>query len=343
MQESFLDRRERLRGEGKVELPLNIDSKKYLLSNISYMDLLVISPFMVVSFILIMVFHNTLGLSQGTIIISILPTLIVGMFQIIKHPIRKNISFIQFRVLWKLNYNKRIKQFNYQKGEMDMSNDSDVRKRLGIKSVYSGTYETSDNNFVKVIQVSSINLSLMSMKEQKDVFDGYRTFINELNTKSIQISQIAQPVNLAQYLLFIDLKTEEEEDIAKRMLKRSYKNYIENIQKSRNMVKRERYIIISTPIGSDREKSLQEVERTSLIIQSKIDNMLHGSARLSSEILQNNELIKLIYTCLDYENAQNQGDYIVDRANNKMNITLGEDSAQEIIDMFEKKLSETIN
>src|SRR5690606_32231638 len=129
---------------------------------------------------------------------------------------------------------------------------------------------TTDNHVVKVIEVSSVNLSLMNETEIQNIFSSYRTFINELNTKHIQISQIAQPVNLSQYMLYVDRKTENEKNHAKRMLKQSYKSYVENIQKSCNTVQRKRYIIIRSTTINDQEKTLQELERTAVIFQSKI-------------------------------------------------------------------------
>lgn len=343
MRESYLDRKDRLRGEGKVELPLNIDTKKYLIGNIAFKDLLVVSPFALLSIIIIVILHKTGNLSQTTFIVSLAPTGFMAMLQIIKHPIRKNLSFLTFRVLWRLKYNKRKKQFYYQKGEISMANQEDVRLKLGIKNVFSGAFETTDGYFAKVLEVSSVNLSLMNKTEMNNIFESYRTYLNEMNLKSIQIEQIAQPVNLSQYLLYIDRKTENEQNYAKRMLKQSYKRYVEDIQKSRNMVQRKRYIIIRQSVGSDREKSIQELDRKALIEQSKIENMLTGSARLNVKILQNEELIKLIYTCLDYDNAQAQGENIVTRANSKIDVSMGEKSAREIIDVFEKKLNESIN
>lgn len=341
MRESYLDRKERLKGEGKIELPLNIDSKRYLFANISFQDLAVISPFGILSIILMVIFYKTGNLSQTTVILSLVPTFFMTMLQIIKHPIRKNIPFLKYQIIWKIKYNKRQKQFIYQKGEIEM--EEDVRKRLGIKNVVAGCYETTDDRFVKVIQVSTVNLSLMNPSEKTKVLESYRTFLNELPTKYIQQAVIAQPINLSQYLLYVDRQTESNKDYVKSMLVAGYKSYIEQIQKSRNMVQREHYIIISKSIGSDREKTLNELEKIAMIIQAQIENMLSGSDKLQAKILQNDELIRLIYTCLDYDNAQSIGENIVGRAQNELDITLGEESAKEVLRKFEQKLYESIN
>ena len=222
--------------------------------------------------------------------------------------------------------------------------DQDLRKELGIKNVFSGCYETSDNRFVKVIEVSSINLSLMNSTESNQIYEGYGTFLSELQyLKDFQIAQISQPVNLSQYLLSVDKNTEGEKDLAKKLIISSYKKQVDRIQKSRNMVSRKRYIIIAHPISADREKSLQELERKTMLVETNVNNMLRGFSKLNAKILQNDELLKLMYTCLDYDNAQALGDFIVSRANSRVNISLGEKTAKEIIATFEKQINENIN
>lgn len=342
--ESYIDRKERLKGEGKVELPLNIDTKKYLIWKISFQDLIFVSPFLIFSAVTVILLHKSGHLSRATFFPTILPTILMIVVQSIKHPIRKNLTFLDYGVLWKIKYKRRNKEFYYSKGEIDMDNAQDTRLMLGIKNVFSGAYETTDNRFVKVLEVSSVNLSLMNRSEKKSIYESYRTFINELQLiKKIQLASIAQPINLTRYLHWIDKETSNELDHPKRMLGRSYKKYIENIQKSKNMVTRKRYIIIDQPISSDREKSLDELERKIKIVKSNLENMLTGDTRLEAKVLQNDELIKLMYTSLDYDSAQALGDFIVGRAQNQVNISLGEQTAKRIIETYQKQLEENIN
>ncbi|HZH61508.1 MAG TPA: hypothetical protein VEY70_18455 [Metabacillus sp.] len=345
--ESHLDRKQRLKGEGKFELPLNIDTKKYLVWKISFWDLLIAAPFIFLSLILMYIANKILDdLSTSTIIVCLSPALFVIILQLTKHPIRKNISLLQYGYVWKWKYRKRTKEFYYQKGEIDMHNidDQDTRKKLGIKNIYSGCYETTDNRFVKVLEVSSINLALMNRTEQIRIFDSYRTFLSDLQLiKHLQIEQISQPINLSQYMLYVKKLTEKETNAYKRMLGKSYQRYVEDTQKSRNMVSRKRYVVIDQPISSDREKSLEELERKVKVISASLENMIRGHERLNIKVLGNDELLKLMYTCLDYDNAQALGDYIVTRASNKVNISLGERTAREIIETYDKQLKEHIN
>lgn len=345
--ENILDRKERLKGEGKIELPLDVDTKKYLFRNIAFVDIFIVSPFIILSLIIVLILWKTGFLNPRTIIISSVPTVAILVLQLIKHPIRKrNLTFLQFGILWRINYKRRNKEFFYRKGAIDMENkkDKDTRKELGIKNVFSGCYETTDNRFVKVLEVSSINLSLMNNAESRKIYEAYGTFLSEIQfLNSIEICQISQPVNLSKYLLQVDEATENEKHFAKRMIISSYKKHIEQIQRSRNMVARKRYVIVDHPISSDREKSLAEVERKASLLEMNINGMLRGYSKLNATILKNDDLIKLIYTCLDYDNAQALGNHIVSRANNKANVSLGVTTAKEIIETYQKQIEEKIN
>ncbi len=334
-----------MRDEGKVELPLNVDTKKYLFAKISFMDLLVISPAIVLSLIMLVLFKKFGGLSTPKLMLSLAPSFFFAAFQILRHPERKNISFLQYGLIWRIKYKNRNKDFFYTKESMDMADRTfDSRRKLGIKNVFSGCYETTDNRLVKVIEVSSINLSLMNKNEKQSIYESYRAFITELSIiNKFQVEQIAQPINLTQYLINIDRQTEGETNIAKRMLARSYKRFGENIQKSREMVSRKRYFIIDHPISSDREKSIDELDKKTRIIESKLENMLIGQLKLKTKTLDNAQLTKLIYTTLDYDSSLSVGEYIINRANNKINFSVGENTAKELINSLEKQLRDGIN
>lgn len=344
--ENFIDRREKLKGEGKIELPLNIDTNKYLMWKISAKDIVIVSPAIVFSVFIIFTLHKTGNLNQNTFLLSLIPTVILGGFRTISHSHRKNIKFLDYGVMWKFNFWKRRKQFYYSKGEIDMAqNPEDTRTQLEIKNVFAGCYETTDDRLVKVLEVSSVNLSLLNPHESNQIYSSYRTFLNEvLMLKNIEINQIAQPVNLSKHLLYVDdvTKSQPNMNTAKRELAKSYRKYTEKTQKSRNMVSRKRYIVFDQKIGSDKEKALQELERKATLVRTSVHNMIMSGQKLEAKELNNDELIKLQYTCLDYDNSLSLGNYIINRANNKASISLGENSARDIVDQLQKQLDESI-
>ncbi|GIP45135.1 hypothetical protein J45TS6_35940 [Paenibacillus sp. J45TS6] len=311
--QSAVERRDRLREEGKIELPLNVDTKKYILSLIKYRDLLISLPLMAIG-ILALWYLTQLGYSFSAqlLLICLSPWGTFLLILTIHHPDRKNINFFTHRVIWRIQFNKRQKIFVYMKGDLMSSKQKknavkDIREQLGIKNIYSECYETTDNRFVKVIRVSSVNLSLLNKKEKTKIFQAYETFLNDLprSMLPLQVSQIAQPINLTNYGSYIEEKTAKEESHAKAILTKSYLNYIDDIQKSKNMVSRNRYVILARPFtNANRKKVLSELERDVKIVSSQIENMLGGRYEMKTKILDNEELFHLMFACIDYENAQ---------------------------------------
>ncbi|WP_181833222.1 hypothetical protein [Bacillus taeanensis] len=179
----------------------------------------------------------------------------------------------------------------------------DIRAKLGIFNITNGCYETLDNRLVKVLKVSTVNVSLMSPSDRGRVFESYQTFLNDIPREffDIQINQIVQPVDLKNYLIDIEQAMNKERDVNKRLLSQSYKNKIQQIQKSKNMVSRERYVILSAKNNS---KGLNTIDRNAETLKAQIENMLYGRYRLETTILDNAALEDLLYMAIDYESAQ---------------------------------------
>ena len=160
--------------------------------------------------------------------------------------------------------------------------------------------------------------------------------------KDIQFSQIAQPISLTRHIQSVVRKNRDEKNDVKRLLIKSYRNYIDEIQKSRDLVTRKRYMVISQKIGSDREKALEEIDQKSKLLITKVDAMTFVDTSLTIRELNNDDLIKLMYTCVDYDSAVAVGDHIISRANNRSPITVGEETAKQMIETLTKQLEEKI-
>lgn len=311
--QSAVERRERLREEGKIELPLNVDTKKYILSMIKYRDLLVSLPLMAIGFLVLwFLVQAGYSFSAQLLLICLSPWGTFLLILTLHHPDRKNINFFTHRVIWRIQFNRRQKLFVYTKGDFMSSKQKknaakDIREQLGIKNVYSECYETTDNRFVKVIRVSSVNLSLLNKKEKTKIFQAYETFLNDIprTMLPLQVSQIAQPINLTNYGRYIDDLTAKEESYTKSILAKSYLKHVDDIQKAKNMVSRNRYVILARPFNAlNRKKVLDELERDVKIVSTQLENMLGGRYELKTKVLDNEELFHLMFACIDYENAQ---------------------------------------
>ncbi|MFS0783352.1 hypothetical protein [Bacillus sp. 1P06AnD] len=338
------ERKEQLRNELKVELPVPIDTKRYLIGKVAFIDLAYYVPFLLFSILATIFLYLGGMLGKVTLTIAFAPTIAIVVFQSIKHPVRKEITLLQYSVLWKYKYKKRVKEFFYKKGELQMSEKNDARRKIGIKTTYADCYETNDNHFVRVFEVSSVNLSLANRPEKRSALDAFKVFMNTTNfLKDIQFSQIAQPINLSRHIQVTESKTKNEQNTTKRLLNRSYSKFVENIQKSTDLVTRKRYVILRVKIGNDRDRALDDIDQKSKLLISKLESMVLDYTTLRINQLNNEQLSKLIYTCIDYDNAVAIGSYIGDRASNRSNVTVGEESAQQLIDTLQRQLKENIS
>lgn len=342
---SYLDRKENLRAELKVQLPVPIDSKKYLIGKYSFQDVFIIAPFIMLSALLMFLLSKLGALNTISIVFASLPTVMAFLGQTMKHSVRKEIPYFIYGVLWVLQYKRRTKEFHLQKGALELSDYNDTRRKIGIKNVYANCYETNDGRFVKVFEMSTINMSLMNIEEQREILNAWKNFMNTLNfVRDIQTSQIAQPVSLEKHIHTVERNSLHEANPCKVLLKRAYvRSMDEDIQKNRDLVTRKRYAVISEKIGTDREKSLNEITTKAQMFIGKLSDVDFGYTNISVKELNNDELIKLMFTCVDYDSAISIGDNIVNRAVDKSQVSMGEVSAKELIETLQRNLTEKIN
>lgn len=297
--------REEMRKKGKVLLNLHFDASRYIIGSIRFMDVVYSLPFLLLTVLTLLIFYKTGHLNSITIVIGLVPFLFSIALLSLKDSDRKNINQWN-KILSKIHFLRRERTFQFTK-EVTIDLSQDIRAKLGIFTITNGCYETLDSRLVKVLKVTSINISLMSPTDRERVFEGYQTFLNDLprDVFDLQINQIVQPVNLKNYLVEIEQEINKERNFNKRLLGESYKNKIYQIQKSKNMVSRERYVILSTKNGP---KALDVIDRHAESLKSQIRNMLHGRYTLDADILDNDALENLLYMSIDYENAQTNMD-----------------------------------
>lgn len=356
--QEMIRRREQLKSEGKLELPLDVDPKRYLL-NIAVKDLGYLLPLfglgMLIQYLL---WRWGYGISPRSILLLLTPCAFFSIALIMKHPERKNINFLTYRGKWRIQYNKRVKEFFYfKKGLNDMGKAKNKDKKnaihhpheaLEISNITSECFETKDKRLVKVIEVSHINLSLMTLEKQNLIYDSFSQFLEDLPGKmKLQFAHLAQPVNLKQYYQYMtgyressDNYMSEKQRIAKRGLLDSYLEFTDGLQKSQNMVSKNAYVIIGSSYSeSNKEKVIDTLTEDAQALVTSIESMISGENRLSAKVLNNDELFKLIYTCIDYENAQITTD--LDNGINSF-LSVGQESGREMIERYEKDLKEKI-
>lgn len=325
-------RKQKLREEGLIEIPMTIDASRYFIGNIRWMDIVYTSPFVLISILIILALNKTGYLNTTSFIFSFLPPILVLTAFWVKHPDRKNISFIT-TIFWRIKHLSSVKNFELTK-ERKENMKEDIRSQLGIYNIANDCFETLDNRLIKVIEVSSVNLTGMSFNDRDRTYKAYQNFLNDFpfDAFPMQINTFSKPINLKNYLNWVQKELGAEQNNIKRMFVESYINKANEIQKSKNMVSKARYVIISEKIGSDKEKALDKISENAERMVSGIENMISDKNKLHAKILDNEKLFELIYSSIDYENAQisHSLEKRTEPLNTPIPITLGKDSFNSI-------------
>ena len=343
LENSHVYRKQKMKEEGLLEIPMAVDSSRYFISNIRWADIVYTAPFLLLSIIILYVLNNTGYLNTSTAVLAFLPPILVLLVFWVKHADRKNISLIT-TIKWQIQYKMSKKKYELSK-ERKQDMKDDIRSQLGIYNVANDCLETLDNNLIKIVEVSSVNLTGMSNNDRMKTLGAYQSFLNNYPFESfpLQIEQFSRPINLKSYLQWVEQKNSNEKDYIKRMLNESYINKTNEIQKSKKMVSKARYIVLHEKIGSNKEKSLERISRKAETMVAGITNMLGEKHKLEAGILDNEQLFDLIYSAIDYENAQiNQG--MRDKTKSLLSsITLGPTSHQELVEEIEKEREYSIH
>lgn len=175
---------------------------------------------------------------------------------------------------------------------------------IPIKSIYSGFIETKDGRLIKVLSVSAVNTHLMSYAEEKEVLEGYESFLRGLR-KPIQIARVAEPMDLKEYILQLNTKLKSLDNPYKRDILASYIAYAKMLQEDRDMIRRNRYLIIDESFSSEdsKEKAIQKLKGRTRDLTLAVEEMLFRHKLIVTE-LTNDELARYIHMFFDYDTAQ---------------------------------------
>ncbi|MFZ0447144.1 MAG: hypothetical protein WAM95_21440 [Bacillus sp. (in: firmicutes)] len=187
----------------------------------------------------------------------------------------------------------------------EKDSEKTVQDLIPIRNIYNEMIETKDNRLIKVLAVSAVNISLMSHSEQNEVFESYENFLNTIDAP-VQISRVSTPVNLKDYITDLQLTLKNTTNEYKKKILKSYIWYANSIQEDRDMIRRNRYIVIDQPFsngGKSKDEAIRKLRTRSDDYKIKIEEMLR-SPKLEVRELSNKELEKYIHMFFDYENAQ---------------------------------------
>lgn len=191
-----------------------------------------------------------------------------------------------------------------QKKQQEKSPQQSVQDCIPVRGIYHEMIETTDRRLIKVLAVTAVNTHLMSYAEEREVLEGYESFLKTLD-KPVQIARVAEPIDLKNYIFQLRKRYREEQNPYKKMMMKSYIDYAKQLQSDRKMIRRNRYIIIDEKFSSlaDKEKAIERLKARVNDLKLGIEEMLYQQ-KLEAYVLSNNELKRYLHMFFDYENAQ---------------------------------------
>lgn len=189
---------------------------------------------------------------------------------------------------------------------------SSTWKHLPISDICEDIILYRSGGAALVMEASSLNFSLLSQKEQEAVVFSYAALINSLSF-SIQILVKSQKKDITNYLKYLDQFYAQQKNQKLSYLMQSYKNFILNSVKKKNVLGKKFYIIIPfSPLELGVGKSIKTtlkgggplpypksyvVKKAKIILYPKRDHLIRQVGRLGIRLKQltNYELISLVY------------------------------------------------
>lgn len=294
----------------RAKIDLEVDSSKYLFF-FRVKDLLWSLPWALLGVIYYIILFKYFNLNFGDhlylYVIGIIPAAISYFVLSIQSSLyeRRNISYWN-ELVYKYNFKKRKKVFEYQNGSIQKKGDfvEDIRSQIGIFDITKESYELLDDHIVKVIQVSCINVTGLPRNEQRKVYKAFETFNNKLDTRlfPIQIATKTKPISLEKYIEESRDTFNNSENKYDRLFGESYINLANDIQKNKKMVSKSPYIVIKRK-KSSKENTDEILEQLAEKLVADIEDMLPNQYKLHAKILNNEELFKLLHYSIDYVTA----------------------------------------
>lgn len=188
---------------------------------------------------------------------------------------------------------------------------------IPLKAIDSGKVLTTDNRLVQIIKVGALNTELMSQNELHLLLESYEAFLKSL-TFQIQQEIVSEPVDLKRYIHSQEEQLEKTKDFHRRLLLKSYIDYTKSMETSRQIIRRQRYIIFDVKIKGSTNKDYEEAIYE---IEDKKDHITTGlkDLDLNCQPISNVEIVRFFHIFFNYEGALHQ------RINPDMlqNITIG--------------------
>lgn len=296
---------------GKIDL--EVDKDRYLIGNIRWKDIIITSPFMLFGIIMCIILFKYLDISissgAGFILYAVALSPAIVMWFIATLPAeeynRSKTKLIN-KYFYYRDFTKRKKVYEYTNEKIEGKKDfmEDIRSTIGIYDISRECYEMLNDYIVKVIKVSSINVSSLPKSDQRKVYRSFEEFNNKLDYRifPIQITTKTTPISLDSYIEECKQIFNHSESRSDRLFGESYIEFANEIQKDKKMVSKSPYVVIKHK-KKQNEDSYAVLEELAERLVSQIENMLPSQYSLNAKILNNEELFSLLHYSIDYLNA----------------------------------------
>ncbi len=175
---------------------------------------------------------------------------------------------------------------------MFRTNKSSASAQIDIKSIHHDFIELTENTFIQILSVGSINFELKSDSEQDAIIEIYQSFLNSLNF-DIQILLRTRSMDIKEYLIGLNDSLNDEKDEIYATQINSYIKFIKQLVEKNKILTRQFYVVV--PFKNTKKIDTQLISeqldiRTDIIIKN-----LHKLGILSSK-LNTLEILDLFYS-----------------------------------------------
>lgn len=203
-------------------------------------------------------------------------------------------------------------QWKYEPPKINQGKETIDEMSL-IVGMYDNYMVTKTGYLVAIIEVSGVNLDLLTPYEQEDIFESYNTWL--ISSVGGQVSEQHQyieltiPVNLHEYIMalkkkFIEEKRAKQPNKYKQQLIASYIEYYTNLEQRKNMTTKKHLLIVRTKI---RNRSFDELQQSKKILDEKCENLVRNiesifsHSDLRANVLMANEVTSVLKTLINFK------------------------------------------
>lgn len=181
-----------------------------------------------------------------------------------------------------LGFNKKDKISPEE--QKQLTNKRTAQQWMPIIDIDNGTSYRKDGRILGVLRVRPLNIDLLSDNERRRIVDALAEGLNGEN-EEIQIFCIGRPVDLTNYLDWLQNKVSTETDFLKKRLLKNFISMAALTASSGETIERRFYVIISKPAGSKNEADL--------LVRLNDLKTKFSAASLECNICQDDELLDL--------------------------------------------------